>query len=88
MKLECPTLGDRVRSARKACRLSQRALERLCHLKHPTISLIEANRLDPKASVVKRLAIALQVCPSTFYACSCPHAPPANTQESALCQSA
>jgi len=77
---DLPSLAARVRFYRLQCGLTQRGLERLCQLKHPLITNIEAGRVHPRVDVVQRLAHAFGVCVATLVPCT--HPPPI---EGALC---
>lgn len=51
--------GPVIREARKAQKLSQRALARLSEVDHSTISRIENGEMDPSPRVVKAITEAL-----------------------------
>jgi transcriptional regulator with XRE-family HTH domain len=55
------TLGDRIRMHRARLRLSQTELGDRVGLSTNSISLIEADRTDPRVSVVRRIAQVLGV---------------------------
>jgi transcriptional regulator with XRE-family HTH domain len=65
---ETPDVGIHVRALRKGRGLSLRALAEICELSPNTISLIERGVTSPSVSTLHRLAIALGVHISYFFA--------------------
>jgi predicted transcriptional regulator len=72
--LSLPSLGARVRYYRTQCGLTQRGLERLCAIKHPHLSNIENDVVQPRVDVLERLAAALGICVNQLVPCK--HPPP------------
>jgi transcriptional regulator with XRE-family HTH domain len=65
---QAPNVGERVRALRHERGLSLRALAQLCELSPNTISLIERGETSPSVSTLHRLATALGMHISTFFA--------------------
>ncbi len=65
---ETPDVGSRVRTYRQERGLSLRALAELCELSPNTISLIERGVTSPSVSTLQRLATALAVPITSFFA--------------------
>jgi transcriptional regulator with XRE-family HTH domain len=62
------SLGDRLRTARLRSGLSQRALAKKAGIGNATVSLIEADRINPSVSALKRILDAIDMPLSDFFA--------------------
>lgn len=62
------SLGDRLKTARLRSGLSQRALAKKAGIGNATVSLIEANRINPSVSALKRILDAIDMPLSDFFA--------------------
>ncbi len=65
-RFDVMTLGERIRFIRKQRGISQETLASLVFTKKQTISLYEQDRLELKVSMLKRVAVALEVPTSIF----------------------
>jgi transcriptional regulator with XRE-family HTH domain len=63
-----PDVGSRIRALRQERGLSLRALAELCELSPNTISLVERGESSPSVSTLQRLATALGVPITSFFA--------------------
>jgi transcriptional regulator with XRE-family HTH domain len=71
---QATTLGAQLRSFRLNSGLSQRELARRLGLRQPTISLIEHDRRHPSATLLRRIANALEIKPQGIFLLSSPGA--------------
>lgn len=60
------TFGDHVLAWRRAGGLTQAALAAKTGIAQPNVAALEAGRLEPKLSTIRRLAAAFQITPGTL----------------------
>ena len=60
-------IGRRLRAIREACGLSQRALARQCGVANATISQIEAGKLNPTVSMLKKVLDGIPISLGEFF---------------------
>lgn len=61
-------LGLRLRAAREAAGLSQRALAKRSGMPNSTISLIESGKMNPSVAALKRILVGIPIGLSEFFA--------------------
>lgn len=61
------TFGEKLRQARKNCRLTQKELAEAVGAKHNSISNWENGQNQPDAEIIRRLCHALKVEPNYFF---------------------
>jgi transcriptional regulator with XRE-family HTH domain len=61
-------LGEKLKSLRQACGLSQRALAQLAGLTHGNLSHIEQGKISPSVLTLEKILTALQIPIASFFA--------------------